>query len=118
MKVTKFKKVRHLSLDVACRRFCRFIAFWAVLMLSSGQIWRDPLSRKNSEGNELYQQKNYPKALDKYVEAQDGKHYQSELSYNLANTLYQQKKYAEAIQGIREGSFRWRIKTKRKHLLQ
>ena len=66
-------------------------------MVSNGQIWRDQLSRKNSEGNELYQQKSYPKALDKYVQAQDGQHHQQELSYNLANTLYQQKKYAESI---------------------
>jgi tetratricopeptide (TPR) repeat protein len=97
MKVKKFETNRHPILGVDCRHLSRFAVFWIVFMLSSGQIWRDQLSRKNSEGNELYQQKSYPKALDKYVQAQDGQHHQQELSYNLANTLYQQKKYAEAI---------------------
>ena len=41
-----------------------------------------------------------------------------ELSYNLANTLYQQKKYAEAIKEYEKAASRWRIKTKRKYLLQ
>jgi tetratricopeptide (TPR) repeat protein len=97
MKVTKFETNRHVILGVDCRNLCRFAIFWVLFMVSNGQIWRDQLSRKNSEGNEFYQQKSYPKALDKYVQAQDGQHHQQELSYNLANTLYQQKKYAESI---------------------
>ena len=52
-----------------------------------GQIWRDRISRRNAEGNALYDQKNYPGALEKYVEAQDGKNHQQVLAYNLANTL-------------------------------
>jgi len=67
---------------------------------TSGQLWRDRVSRKNAEGNSLYEQKNYPGALEKYVEAKDGKTHPQELSYNLANTLYQQKKYPEALQEL------------------
>ncbi|MFN8009666.1 MAG: tetratricopeptide repeat protein [Terriglobia bacterium] len=68
--------------------------------LLSGQTWLDPQARKNAEGNEFYKQKEYSRALEKYVEAQDGRRHQQELSYNLANTLYQQKKYAEAIKEL------------------
>ncbi|MCI0719912.1 MAG: tetratricopeptide repeat protein, partial [Acidobacteria bacterium] len=71
-----------------------------IFTLAAGQIWRDKVSRKNSEGNALYEQRNYPGALDKYVEANDGKAHRQELSYNLANTLYQQKKYREALQEL------------------
>jgi Ca-activated chloride channel homolog len=66
-------------------------------LLASGQIWRDKVSRKNAEGNALYGQKNYSGALERYVEAQDGRSHQHELAYNLGNTLYQQKKYPEAL---------------------
>ena len=68
-----------------------------VFTVTTGQIWRDRVSRKNAEGNLLYQQKNYPGALDKYVEANDGKAHRQELAYNLANTFYQQQKYPEAL---------------------
>lgn len=87
----------------------RFAASWmhrrAVLCIlifaaTTGQIWRDKVSRKNAEGNVLYQQKNYPGALDKYVEANDGKAHRQELAYNLANTFYQQKKYPEALREL------------------
>ena len=67
---------------------------------TTGQIWRDKVSRKNAEGNALYEQKNYPSALDKYVEANDGKAHRQELAYNLANTFYQQKKYPEALREL------------------
>jgi len=67
---------------------------------TTGQIWRDKVSRKNAEGNTLYEQKNYSGALDKYVEANDGKQHQQELAYNLANTFYQQKKYPEALREL------------------
>jgi len=87
----------------------RFVDCWmhrrAVLCIlifaaTSGQIWRDKVSRKNSEGNVLYGQKNYPAALEKYVEANDGKAHRRELAYNLANTFYQQKKYPEALREL------------------
>ena len=42
-------------------------------------------------------------ALDKYVEANDGKIHRQELAYNLANAFYQQKKYPEALAGAGEG---------------
>jgi tetratricopeptide (TPR) repeat protein len=71
-----------------------------VFVVTTGQIWRDKVSRKNAEGNILYQQKNYPGALDKYVEANDGKARRPELAYNLANTFYQQKKYPEALREL------------------
>lgn len=57
----------------------------------------DNTLRRNAEGNRLYQQKDYAGALGKYVEAQDGKRYSSQLSYNIANTLYQQREYWKAI---------------------
>ena len=76
--------------------FCLLIIFAA----TTGQIWRDKVSRKNAEGNVLYEQKNYPDALDKYVEANDGKSNRQELAYNLANTFYQQKKYPEALREL------------------
>jgi len=71
-----------------------------IFVATTGQIWRDKVSRKNAEGNALYQQKNYPGALDKYVEANDGKAHRQELAYNLANTFYQQKKYPEALREL------------------
>lgn len=67
---------------------------------TTGQIWRDKVSRKNAEGNVLYERKNFPGALDKYVEANDGKSHRQELAYNLANAFYQQKKYQEALQEL------------------
>ena len=71
-----------------------------VFTVTTGQIWRDKVSRKNAEGNVLYEQKNFPGALDKYVEANDGKAHRQKLAYNLANTFYQQKKYQEALQEL------------------
>jgi tetratricopeptide (TPR) repeat protein len=71
-----------------------------IFAATTGQIWRDKVSRKNAEGNSLYEQKNYPGALDKYVEANDGKAHRQELAYNLANTFYQQKKYPEALREL------------------
>jgi Ca-activated chloride channel family protein len=67
---------------------------------TSGQIWQDKTSRKNAQGNESYQKKDYTAALEKYIQAQDGKNHQQELSYNIANTLYQQKKYPEATKEL------------------
>ena len=90
-------------------RRCRFLdivrygqAFLLVFIFAAttGQIWRDKVSRKNAEGNVLYEQKNFPEALDKYVEANDGKSHRQELAYNLANAFYQQKKYQEALQEL------------------
>jgi len=75
-----------------------------VFAATSGQLWRDKTSRKNAEGNVLYDQKNYPQALEKYVEANEGKRYQQELSYNLANTFYQQKKYPEALRELEKAA--------------
>ena len=71
-----------------------------IFAATTGQIWRDKVSRKNAEGNVLYEQKNFPGALDKYVEANDGKSHRQELAYNLANAFYQQKKYPEALQEL------------------
>jgi Ca-activated chloride channel homolog len=69
-------------------------------MGTSGQIWQDKASRRNAQGNELYRQKDFAGALENYVQAQNGKDHQQELSYNIANTLYQQKKYPEAIKEL------------------
>ncbi len=62
-----------------------------------GSTMADQKMRRNAAGNRYFKEKNYDGALRKYVEAQDGKKYSQELSYNIANTLYQQKKYPEAI---------------------
>jgi len=75
-------------------------AYFSLFLLSSGQIWQDKTSRKNSEGNALYQQKDYSGALQRYIEAQDGRRYLPEISYNIANTLYHQNKYPEAIKEL------------------
>jgi len=69
-------------------------------MLTSGQIWQDKSSRKNAQGNELYRKRDYDAALERYIQAQDGKNHQQELSYNVANTLYQQTKYPEATREL------------------
>jgi len=79
---------------------CRAVFCILIFTATTGQIWRDRISRKNSEGNVLYEQKNYPGAQDKYVEANDGKAHRQELAYNLANTFYQQKKYPEALREL------------------
>jgi tetratricopeptide (TPR) repeat protein len=81
-------------------RHSQVFLFILIFAATSGQIWRDKVSRKNSEGNVLYEQKNYPGALEKYVEANDGKAHRRELAYNLANTFYQQKKYPEALREL------------------
>jgi Ca-activated chloride channel homolog len=78
----------------------RLLACFLLFLLSSGQIWQDKTSRKNTQGNSLFQQKNYSEALQKYIEAQDGSKYLPEISYNIANTLYRQKKYPEAIKEL------------------
>ncbi|MCI0419645.1 MAG: tetratricopeptide repeat protein, partial [Acidobacteria bacterium] len=93
--ISDVKPVRQRDSWLASLLLCLLI-----FTLAAGQIWRDKVSRKNSEGNALYEQRNYPGALDKYVEANDGKAHRQELSYNLANTLYQQKKYREALQEL------------------
>ncbi len=90
----------HSSKQKKACLFARHLV-WAILFaLSSGQIWQDKTSRKNTQGNELYQQKNYAAALERYIQAEDGKNHQQELSYNIANTLYQQKKYPEAVKEL------------------
>jgi len=81
-------------------RRSQVLLFVFAFAATTGQVWRDKVSRKNAEGNALYQQKNYPGALDKYVEANDGKAHRQELAYNLANTFYQQKKYPEALREL------------------
>jgi Ca-activated chloride channel family protein len=94
---------KHLPDIVRARPFRQLALALACLMLfvvSSGQVWQDKTSRKNAQGNDLYQKKNYTAALEKYVQAQDGKNHQQELSYNIANTLYQQKKYPEAAKEL------------------
>ena len=79
---------------------CRAVLWVLIFAATTGQIWRDKVSRRNAEGNAFYEQKNYPGALDKYVEANDGKAHRQELAYNLANTFYQQKRYPEALREL------------------
>ena len=81
-------------------RHGQILLFALAFLATTGQIWRDKASRKNAEGNALYEQKDFPAALDKYVEANDGKAHRQELAYNLANTFYQQRKYQEALQEL------------------
>ena len=91
-----------VSIECGCSSSLPRRALLCILIFAaaSGQIWRDKVSRKNAEGNVLYDQKNYPGALEKYVEANDGKTHQPELAYNLANAFYQQKKYPEALREL------------------
>jgi Ca-activated chloride channel homolog len=89
----------HRSKRRACT-FARELVWVLLFTFTSGQIWRDKTSRKNVQGNELYREKDYTAALEKYIQAQDGKTHQQELSYNIANTLYQQKKYPEAVKEL------------------
>jgi len=90
--------------DVALIRSLRpltlILTYFTLFAVTSGQIWQDKTSRKNAQGNELYQKKNYTAALEKYVQARGGKDHQQELSYNIANTLYQQRKYPEATKEL------------------
>ena len=97
-------KVRPRQPFVDLRRRSEVLLFVLTFAATTGQIWRDKVSRKNAEGNALYQQKNYPGALDKYVEANDGKAHRQELAYNLANTFYQQKKYPEALRELEKAA--------------
>jgi Ca-activated chloride channel homolog len=69
----------------------------AVWLILTAQIWRDTTSRKNAEGNARFRQKEYPEALEKYVDAQNARRPRPEISYNIANSLYEQKKYSEAL---------------------
>lgn len=79
------------------RGSCRILLILSLYLIVCGQVWRDKVSRENSEGNARYQQKAYDEALEKYVEAQDFSRPRPEISYNIANTLYQQKKYPESL---------------------
>jgi Ca-activated chloride channel homolog len=104
------KILASFSRFICCRRtpwllHLRGLFFlWLLAAFTMGQVWQDRVSRKNSEGNRLYQEKNYSGALEKYVEARDGKHHERELAYNLANAFYQQKKYPEALQELQKAS--------------
>jgi Ca-activated chloride channel family protein len=94
----RFGQRRHLFADSWL--LCRSVLCILIFAFTTGQIWRDKVSRKNAEGNALYEQRNFPAALDKYVEANDGKAHRQELAYNLANTFYQQKKYPDALREL------------------
>src|SRR5213594_3157816 len=85
---------------IPMRLLTLILASITLFAATSGQIWQDKTSRKNAQGNESYQKKDYTVALEKYIQAQDGKNHQQELSYNIANTLYQQKKYPEAAKEL------------------
>jgi Ca-activated chloride channel homolog len=89
--VVRIPRRTRLTLSLGCL---------GLFVVTSGQIWQDKSSRKNTQGNELYRKKDYDAALEQYMQAQDGKNHQPELSYNVANTLYQQKKYPEATREL------------------
>ncbi|HEX2524089.1 MAG TPA: hypothetical protein VHP35_18425, partial [Terriglobia bacterium] len=61
-------------------RHIQFFLLVLIFIATTSQIWRDKVSRKNAEGNVLYEQKNFPGALDQYVEANDGKSHRRELA--------------------------------------
>lgn len=91
---------RVLGIRQLAKRLVLVLGCFTLFMATSGQIWQDKSSRKNTQGNELYRKKDYDAALEQYMQAQDGKNHQQELSYNVANTLYQQKKYPEATREL------------------
>ena len=107
----------HPFVDLGLSDVRRCFAFF-IFTATTGQIWRDKVSRKNAEGNVLYHQKNYPGALDKYVEVNDGKAHRQQLAYNLANTFYQQKKYQEALQELEKAIASDNSSSQREDLLQ
>jgi Ca-activated chloride channel family protein len=91
---------RVLGIRQLAKRLVLVLGCFTLFVATSGQIWQDKSSRKNTQGNELYRKKDYDAALEQYMQAQDGKNHQQELSYNVANTLYQQKKYPEATREL------------------
>ncbi len=56
--------------------------------------------RLNNEGNEAYQRKDYPAALEKYQRAQKDLPEKAEPSYNAGNTYYRQNNYEQAQQTL------------------
>jgi len=54
--------------------------------------------KRVKEGNELYSEKQYDQALNKYQDALLSDPENNRIQYNVANTLYWKKKFAEALQ--------------------
>ncbi len=59
--------------------------------------WFEPVSKKNAEGIKAFKEKEYNKALEKFLSAKGIKPGSSKLKNNTASALYNLKKYQEAL---------------------
>lgn len=60
--------------------------------------WFEPVSRKNNEGIQAYEEKLYNKALEKFLSAKGLRPASPELRNNTASALYNLNKYQEALE--------------------
>ncbi len=60
--------------------------------------WFEPVSRKNSEGIKAFEEKQYNKALKKFLSAKGIRPSSPELKSNTASALFNLKKYHEALE--------------------
>ncbi|OHB69936.1 MAG: hypothetical protein A2W17_00160 [Planctomycetes bacterium RBG_16_41_13] len=62
--------------------------------------WIDPFADQVRQGNELYKNGNYDKALEKYLNVQVNSPDVPQLSFNVADTQYKRGKYDEALKSF------------------
>lgn len=72
---------------------------WYIMLVFSIFNWS-----QNSKGNQFYQNKQYPEALDAYREAQKRTPESPVIHYNTGNTLYRQGKFKDAAQEYRQAT--------------
>lgn len=68
----------------------------ALLLLTEG-LWAQSPRKRIREGNELYAEKKYDQALNRYQDALLSVPENRRIQFNVANALYQKKKYEEAM---------------------
>jgi len=64
-----------------------FLIFW---------YWLDPLVRRNQEGIENYNRKNWTEALNSFLTASSKNTQRGEILYNIGLVLYRQQKFTQA----------------------
>lgn len=74
------------------------LIFLLCLLFFLNWHWFEPVSRKNSEGIQAYEDKLYNKALEKFLSAKGIRPASPELRNNTASALYSLNKYQEALE--------------------
>jgi len=77
-------------------------AILALMLTSAGPLHAQSASKRVKEGNTLYSEKKYDRALNKYQDALLSRPEDGRIQFNVANTLYQKKKFEEALEAYRK----------------